>query len=331
MSTVEQHPTWDIYDSSKIQEFMTCPRKYFYRYILGWEIDMPNIHLVFGEAWHRAMESVLQGGGSAESIKEGYDRFLSYYREHFTEIEDGNNFPKVPGSVIPALVQYTAQYKHIPDKVLYTEISGTAPISEDRSIHFRLDSVIESETEGIYSLEHKTGSSLRQTWIDQWLLKIQVGTYTHVLYCMYDRASVYGVKINGAIFRKKDTEFIRVPVRKDESMMNVWLWTVNHYIDLIEWSIDQMMNMKDSDSLMVAFPMSTESCMNYGRMCKYHDFCMAWSNPLQRSHEVPAGFVKKWWNPADREEVATNVMHFKSMEPDAVDEKVDVTKGDEDD
>ena len=235
MNSIQPHPTWAIYDSSKVQEFMSCPRKYFYRYILGWEIDSPNIHLVFGEAWHRAMESILQGGGSVESIDKGYNRFLEYYRRYFSEIEDGGNFPKVPGSIVPALVQYVAQYKHITDKVLYTEISGTAPISESRSIHFRLDSILRSDTEGIYSLEHKTGSALRQTWLDQWLLKMQVGTYTHVLYCMYDRKEVYGVKINGAIFRKKDTEFVRVPVRKDNNMMNVWLWNVNHYIELIEW------------------------------------------------------------------------------------------------
>jgi len=51
---IPYHYTWEIQDSSKVQDAMTCMRRYFYNYILGWQSDAPNNHLVFGSAWHDA-------------------------------------------------------------------------------------------------------------------------------------------------------------------------------------------------------------------------------------------------------------------------------------
>ena len=53
---VKAVPQFDIHDSTKINCFQTCPRKYFYKYVLGWSHEDANIHLVFGSAWHKAME-----------------------------------------------------------------------------------------------------------------------------------------------------------------------------------------------------------------------------------------------------------------------------------
>jgi hypothetical protein len=57
--------------------------------------------------------------------------------------------------------------------------------------------------------------------------------------------------------------------------------------------------------------MNTESCINYGRACKFMDFCSVWSNPLQHCSETPTGFVKKYWNPSERDETAGTVMYIK--------------------
>lgn len=303
--------TWDIYDSSKIQTFMQCPRKYFYQYILGWTTDEPNVHLVFGEAWHRAMETLLNEGYTNQAVKIAYDRFLAYYREYFTELQDSSNFPKSPSSVVPTLVEYIQKYKRTDTfEVLYTEIAGTVPINEKRVVHFRLDSIVKGD-EGIFSLEHKTGSRLMSTWIDQWTLKMQIGTYMHVLHSLYDPSEVYGIKVNGVIFRKTSNEYIRVPIRKSVDMMNTWLWNVNHFADLIEWNMNEMMESTEEETVFNAFPMNTESCISYGKACKFMDFCSVWSNPLQHSDETPTGFVKKYWNPSERDETAGTVMYIK--------------------
>jgi len=50
---------------------------------------------------------------------------------------------------------------------------------------------------------------------------------------------------------------------------------------------------------MMAFPMNTESCGNYFG-CAYHDFCLAWPNPLKRCDEVPQGMKVEFWNPLEK-------------------------------
>lgn len=313
-NNVKPDKTWAIYDSSKVQAYMECPRKYFYRYVLGWETEDTSKDLVFGEAWHRVMETLLIEGYNNQAVKKAYERFIAYYRQHFTELQDANNYPKSPASVVPALVEYMSKYRTV-DKfeVLYTEIAGTVAISDKRTIHFRLDSIVKGD-EGIFSLEHKTGSRLGQTWIDQWTMKIQVGTYTHVLYSLYDPKDVYGIKINGVIFRKKGNAYIRVPIRKSVDMMNVWLWNINHFIDLIEWNMNEMMETTEDEVIMPAFPINSESCTKWGRPCEYLDFCSVWANPLQHCDEPPTGLIIRYWDPSEREEDSDTVMHIKQEE-----------------
>jgi hypothetical protein len=311
---IKENHTWNIHDSSKIQCFMECPRKYFYRYMLGWEGSKPNIHLIFGEAWHRSMEHLLLNGYDSASIQGAYEVFMEYYRQHYDESTDLQMSPKSPLSVLPALIGYTNQWVGDDFEVLHTEVAGTVPIGENRFVNWRIDAVVKGP-EGVFCLEHKTGSRLMKAWSDQWFLSMQVGTYSHVLYCLYDKEDVYGVKVNGTIFRKRDTEFIRVPIRKSLAAMKIWLHTVNHYMDMLKWNFETLAESSDKDDLLQAFPMNTTACTKYGT-CQYFDFCTTWNNPLQKLDRVPLGFEEKWWNPADREEGAKKLIHIKEEKKD---------------
>jgi len=298
---VKYHETLDIHDSSKLQCFMDCPRQYFYRYVLGWSHQGSNIHLIFGEGWHRAMEHILRNGYGTESIRDGYNEFLSYYREHYHETEDAKNFPKSPDAVLPALVEYCHRYAGDEFEVLHTEVAGKVPIDDTgRKLHFRLDAVCKDE-KGIYVLEHKTASRLTSTWSNQWSLSMQVSLYTHALHMMYDPDEVYGVIVNGAVFRKTGNEYIRVPVRKAPEMMKAWWWNVLHFLDMLEWNYQQLSEMTPDEEIMTAFPMNTQSCTKYFG-CMYQDFCKMWPNPLKRADQPPLGFKEDRWNPADRDE-----------------------------
>ena len=53
---ITPHPTWNTADSSKLKTFATCPRMYFFEYVLGWRTDFPPIHTAFGSAIHEALE-----------------------------------------------------------------------------------------------------------------------------------------------------------------------------------------------------------------------------------------------------------------------------------
>ena len=303
VTKVPYHHTLDITDASKLSNYMDCPRQYFYRYVLGWSREGSNIHLVFGEGWHRAMEHLLLNGYEAESIKDAYDVFLDYYREHYHESDDKINFPKSPESVLPALAQYTDTYQRDDFEVMHTEVAGTVSIDDERVCHFRLDAVVRDK-QGIYCLEHKTASRLTSTWTSQWSLSMQVNLYIHALYMMFPNEKIYGVKVNGTIFRKSGCEFIRVPVRKTPDMMQVWWWNTLHWLDMLDWNFEQLEKSNPLDDIMMAFPMNTGNCTKYFG-CAYQDFCKVWPNPLKKiSDGVPLGFVESRWDPSARDEDA---------------------------
>lgn len=301
-----EHPTWKIYDSTKIISYLSCPRLYFYSYILGWRLDVPDVHLHFGKCWHLAMEQLLLHGLGDESREEAVRILTEKYREVFPEMTDMERSPKTPGHAQLALAMYCKEYRKKDHyKVLYTEIAGVAPLGENRVVHFKMDSILQDlDNNGlIKSLEHKTGSQNSQQWRDSWKLSIQTGTYNHVLYCAYPENDVWGVEINGTIFTKsKVAEFPRIPSRRTPRMMDVWLSSINKAVDRIEEDTNKISSFKcgEDDPVLEAFIPTYYACSSY-RGCPYFNFCLAWANPLQHADEIPEGFKVEYWNPAERE------------------------------
>lgn len=294
-------PTWDIVDSSKLNTFLQCPRRYFFEYMLGWQSTAPNNHLRFGEAWHVAMEHILLNGYDPPSLAEAFDKLLVCYRQEFPKETDELYSPKTPTRAMMALAEYADRYRHDLDEfeVLYTEISGTVPIGEDAVMYFRLDSIVKGSI-GHKSFEHKTkGGSITALWGLQWLQSLQIGTYNHVLYCLYPENEVDGISINGAGFLKTKFDFQRIPIKKTKTQMQVWLDTVRYWRSQIRNEMEILRNCSDSDDVLNAFPLNPSSCDRYFG-CPFLDYCQAWANPLRECDELPLGFKIDFWNPTKK-------------------------------
>jgi hypothetical protein len=311
------HSSWNIHDATKLQTYMDCPRSYFYEYVLGWRSDRPNIHLEFGSAWHLAMEHLINNGYNDASILEAYQKLTTYYRQFFPELMDDANHPKTPAMAFKALVEYAKEYKNDTFQPLYTEIAGTVSLTDRISLHFRMDSIL-GTPDGIKSREHKTGSQLSRQWMDQWSLKMQTGVYNHVLYCLFPPDKVWGVEINGTIFSKKEVKFQRVPARRTLQAMEVWYWNTIWWIEEIQKDFERLANCSQDDTVLRCFKMNTENCTKYFG-CKYHDFCVAWPNPLSRCEEVPVGMKIEYWDPAD----TSDAKHVFSLGPGTENKEVD--------
>ena len=319
---LKEHPTWSYYDSSKISCFIMCARKYFYQYILGWEKDEANIHLEFGKAWHLVQEALLLYGYGIETQYAAYEMFEEYYRKHFSEPESDKAYePKTPENVKRAISQYCQRYMDDKFDILHTEIGGSVPISDKRKLYFRLDSVIRNELGEIFCLEHKTAKALSRYWSDQWPQSIQVGTYSHVLFCLYPKDKIFGIVMNGysphnaprmkkdgtPYIGEKDNEFMRFPIKKTLLMMEDWLWQVNHWYSEIEREHNRLYDCSVDDPTMQAFPKNPNSCTSYSG-CPYGDFCRAWPNPLRRYENVQPGYTIKWWNPKGHSQESREVV-----------------------
>jgi len=324
-----EHPTWLIRDSSKLDDYLACPRKYFFAHILGWRLNLPAHDLWFGQCWHVAREHQLIYG--YEDVSGAYDAFINEYRKEFPPETDPIYTPKDPTGALNALMKFAEERSIdlvenevvILDGKKMTEISGTVPVSDSQFLYYRMDSIIRrKEDKMIFSWDHKTTSGKYingRQWGEQFYLSVQNGTYTHCLYCLFPIEQVLGIEFCGTGF-----EFLkrgsanrpagyhatlrRIPAYKTPEQMNSWLWNVLDILNDIRHDMDRLYDCSDNDTVMSAFHMNPKSCTDY-RGCPYHDFCLAWQNPLQQYYEPPLGFREEFWDPSAMQ--TTNKMNLE--------------------
>lgn len=308
---VTPHPTWSIVDATKLETFMDCPRRFFYKYVLGWEREFASHDLIFGQAWHLAMEYIILHGYGIDQIRRAHELFRNHYERYFPIEVQSELEPKSSAGALLALTYYCARWGAEDEqlKVLYTEIAGSITVLNGRILHFRMDTIVEDPQRGICSLEHKTTKTLERVFQDKWLLHMQPNLYNHVLYCLFPPEDVYGVIINGTALykqgprtKKPPADFLRVPCRRTPQMMNVWIHNLDRILEDLEREFNLLTNTSDSQDHMSAFQQRTTNCTQYWG-CAYQDFCIGWANPVQYCGDVPAGFVKRFWNPAEPEDM----------------------------
>ena len=311
-------PTWLIKDSSKLDDYLACPRMYFYRHVLGWQLDVPAHDLHFGTCWHIAREHQLLHG--YDQVAEAWDKFMLEYRKEFPPETDEIYKPKTPVAVLDALLKFSEERSRdlvdnevvTIDGIKMTEISGTVPISHDRVLYYRMDSVMRrKEDDMIFSWDHKTTNGKyinHRMWAEAFHLGIQNGTYTHCLYCLFPIDQVLGIEFCGTGFEYLQrgskarpagyhATLRRVPAFKTPDQMNVWLWNVNDICDNIDRDMNRLFHCSENDQVLMAFNQNPKSCTSY-RGCPYHDYCLSWQNPLQQCYEPPLGFVESFWDPS---------------------------------
>jgi hypothetical protein len=329
--SITPHPSWEIKDSSKLDDYIRCPRYYFYHHLLGWSADGPEHDLIFGEAFHHAREHQLLFG--YDDVQGAYEAFIKVYRKEFPPETDNLYIPKVPAAILHALMQFAELFKRdlIDNEVVeldgekMTEVAGTVPVDEKRVLHYRMDSIMRRKEDGmIYSWDHKTTSGKwihDARWDRDLFLSIQNGTYTHCLYCLFPIEQVLGVEFDktGFEYLKKGSAnrpagyhvtTRRVPAYKTPEQMNTWLWLVNTILDEIERDMECLSHCTESDEVLMAFRQNPKACSDY-RGCEFHDYCLAWQNPLRCCYEPPLGFITRFWDPMEREATVKKDLNFQ--------------------
>lgn len=291
---------WQVLDSTKLQSFASCPRSYFFEYVLGWRNDRPSNHLVFGSAWHKALEYLYKNGLKMENVAPAYDQFIEVYRRDWPESTDDWFGGKTPEAALKALVQYISKYASdvYKYKVLATEVVDRLPLNPDQEIVVKLDAVLQDvDTEKIYILEHKTGSSAGQWWARQWHLSLQVGAYIAACNYFYDREETPAI-IDGAFFLKSKCAFNREIVMRDTRSLSAWYNSVSSIIEGIEREFSVLSLDDPKEVVQKSFPQNPVSCEKYGG-CQFYDLCLGVANPLSLAQESmpPIGFKEEWWNP----------------------------------
>jgi hypothetical protein len=312
LDVIQPHTTWDVVDPTKLTEYMRCPRKYFYRYILGWQSEYPNNHLVFGSAWHLSMEHLLREGYTTDTLYEASKLFVEHYRKYFDSSTDGLFEPKDPSNALKALANYTLRFQSDSRiyETLWTEIGGVVSISSDHVLYFKMDAILKDrDTKKILFMDHKTSQKKYYDWGEHWIMSTQMLTYTHVLNCLYPKEEIEGGNIRCSFFYKaKDAEFDSALIQKSPNQMNSWLTRVNKWMNLLEKDKNCLIDEDNpSRSAMHSFPMNDTSCFSFGQKCTYFDLCNSWSNPLQHADEPPIGIKVERWDPRENPTIRDHV------------------------
>jgi hypothetical protein len=250
-----------------------------------------------------------------KAIAEAVEVAERIYREGFPMDEtDHERAPNLPPGLDKVLLEYVNRFKDEDRyvKTLYTEIAGKVPIDMEKGwfLHFKMDSILFKESFGYMSRKHKTFSANSKRIRNSLELKFQIGTYNHVLYCIYPIEEVWGVEINAAVFTKsKGVEFERILVRKPPRMMQVWLHQANYYYGEHLKDVEKLMEKDWSDEdVLECFEMRPVSCTAY-RGCPYIYFCVNWANPCQYElDEPPPGFKVEFWDPTDSRKTAKKII-----------------------
>lgn len=294
---------WEIIDASKIRTYMSCPRKYFFNYVLGWVPNVPNNNFVFGNAWHVAMEHLLLNNYSDASLAEASEMFVKRYREELGPETDDLYFPKSPTNGLRGLILYHQRYKNDIENydVMYTEVGGKVRLGEDAIMAFKIDCIRrDRHTKMIEVLDHKSSQRRINGWDRLWGLSVQLLSYMHALYSLWDFNKIKGGRVRCTFFRSKTTEFEEVSIRKTPADMESFITDILTYYDMLRKDMYLLMETCSEDEpSMPAFPRCPESCYSYGRICEYFDVCEAWSNPLQECHTIPPEYHVVHWNPLD--------------------------------
>ncbi len=319
---IPQSDTHYVVDASKLTEYMACARRYFFHYVLGWQRNSPNNHLIFGTAWHLAMEHLLLNNYTQEALEEASLLFLSSYRQHFDPSTDGMFTPKDPENALVALQAYAQKFSQDVReyKTLHTEIGGVVMISPINEMHFKIDWMgQERKSKKILYIDHKTSQRKYSDWGSHWTLSTQMLLYRHVLHCLYPSEELTDSLVRCSFFyiepkkerdfraihggeRLNNAEFEQHPIAKSNDQMQAWLVRTNHWYDALQHDMVVLTHEDDSSNMtMESFPQNDNACFSYGTQCPYFDFCNSFSNPLRLAQRgVPLGFRQEFWDPRDQ-------------------------------
>lgn len=232
-------------DNTALSAYMTCPREYFYSMVLHRRGGGRAPALVFGSAWHKALEVHYKTGGDEAAVNEAVimsweghdaaedyrtlDRVLLDYRKYREKIgvpmkeeEQTLGWPEAPLVEVAANVESGGlihPYAGLLDRII--TMDGLA-----------------------YVQDHKTTSRLDKHYFRQYELSPQMLGYTHIAKQLLPGVRVVGVQINVSHVLTAKTEFHRQivtfsPARVEEWTFNTNLWLRKLDADYAQFAEEQ--------------------------------------------------------------------------------------------
>ena len=288
------------WDATSIELAMTCPRKYYYKLIEGYQAKSKSIHLYYGGLYAGALERFYKYRARGMSIDAAT---MAVVRETLNVTWDAPNdrpmpFPhaaKTRFSLIRSIVWYIAQYGDESEGGLQTLILKNGEAAVELSFRFEmeddiilcghLDRVAVLGDEKSILDQKTTGSTIGPYYFEQFKPNNQFSLYILAGKIVFD-IPVKGVIIDAAQIAVSFTRFERGHTYRTQEELDEW-WD----------SALTVIRLTQSYTMLRKFPMNLASCGNYGG-CEFRHVCAA--APKIRQKILDHDFTRKVWDPIKR-------------------------------
>jgi hypothetical protein len=320
-----------FYDNTKVSEHKRCERRYYFRHHEHLRQEGYALPLVFGLAWHSAMDVVWENLSrtppmdDVATIKEAFCAFEAVWEEQglkpATEMspeDEADMKPRTPVTALCMIEEYIPMRRRLiqSHSVLAIEKPFAVPLEPDNEELWycgRLDKVIEGP-DGVYVVDHKTTAlykkdgGFRASFLDSFSPDSQLDGYAYAAHLTYgDRFK--GVLIDGALVHQHvHDKYCWLPVSRHIDQLDSWLWETVQEVGRIESNVKTLngMSARNPPPFMPCFRKQTGSCWDFNTPCPYLDLCKGLANPHAELNQigVPLGYIVDPWEPFEINKIA---------------------------
>jgi hypothetical protein len=309
------------WDSTSLGYFKTCRRLYYYQMIEGWVPKDESVHLLFGNAYHSALEEYdrqkFAGASHTDAMRHAVAHALLLGKEWNWSRDTKAGRYKNVDTLLSLVVDYLD--KHKDDKAQTLALEDGRPAVE-LSFRFELDygprgivtdtvptdrgdiEIVSQQpyllcghldrvvtfSDTLFVMDRKTTTwTISSSWFDQWSPSNQMSLYTLASQIILG-SPVKGVIIDAAqILLEKPNYFERGFTYRTPDQLEEWSTDLSYWLALAE-----------SYAEANYWPMNDTACDKFGG-CKFRDICS--SSPHVREAKLRGAFVQQEldsrWNP----------------------------------
>lgn len=300
-------------DNTAMSAYMTCPREYYFSMVLHRRSKGKSAALIFGSAWHKAMELHYRSGGDRDLVRYAV---MEYWSREGHQMDDYRTMERV----LLDYDRYTKQYGEDPSKEdgktlgsgpdMMVELSTNAQ-TEDLLHPWagKLDRIIDLSGL-VYPEDHKTTSRLDKHYFRQFELSNQMMGYTHLAKGLLPSRTVVGVRINVSHVLTQKTEFHRQLVTFSPGQIKHWVQVTNDWMTQLAGDYihleEHMRTLALAEKPLIPPPnifrqhFGDNACSRKFGMCTYHSVCSS-SSKLQPG-VLEREFELNPWNPLENDE-----------------------------
>ena len=295
------------WDSTSVTAYQTCPRKYYYSIIEGWQPRNKSVHLIFGGHYASALERYhkhIAAGLDIEAATSAVVRQLLEETWEYDKDENGDNIPgtgapweslhnsKTRETLVRSVVWYLDHFREDPMETLIlsdgsagVEYSFSLPMEDDIVYCGHIDRMVEFN--GYYVQDQKTsGSTVTQKFFDDFTPDNQMSGYSWAGGIIFD-LPIAGVVVDAAQIAVGFTRFSRGFIQRPSQLLDDWYGNTMMTIE----------RARESHAAQI-YPQNFTACGNYGG-CPFRSVCRR--IPEHRSRVLESDFVRRpRWDPLEK-------------------------------